>query len=44
MSAERQSVALGRPQARATDLDVDAFRRIRRVPGGVLVSILTVNR
>jgi hypothetical protein len=41
---DRQAIALARPQARAEDLDTAAFRRVKRVPGGVLVSILTVNR
>src|SRR4051794_32669057 len=40
---ERQAVAFAHPQARA-DGDITPFRRIRRVPDGVLVSILTVNR
>jgi hypothetical protein len=40
---DRQAVAFANPQHRA-DGDVMPFRRVRRVPGGVLVSILTVNR
>lgn len=39
----RQAVAFAAPQSRATG-DVNPFRRTRRVPGGILVSILTVNR
>ncbi len=40
---ERQSIAFAAPQARA-DGSVASFRRVRRVPGGLLISILTVNR
>lgn len=40
---ERQAIALAEPLARATG-DITRFRRARKVSGGVLVSILTVNR
>jgi hypothetical protein len=41
--ADRQAVALAAPLSRASG-DIEAFRRVKRVPGGVLVTILTVNR
>jgi hypothetical protein len=43
VTADRQAAALAAPLSRATG-DIEAFRRVRRVTGGVLVSILTVNR
>lgn len=41
---ERQLFAYERPLSRAIGGGIEGFRRIRRVEGGVLVSILTVNR
>lgn len=41
---ERQAVAHANPIARADEIDMDIFREIRRVPWGLLATVLTVNR